>query len=119
MNGTYRPICNQYWDDKDANVVCNYMGYGSNYYRKPMQESISTLLQEVTSVYIGGQTTANGTFGLSDQEPIVVNAACNGTEYGLEQCNGYSIGEAVSYYCQSGLYQAGVRCLEGLSMLVE
>ena len=56
---------------------------------------------------------------MSDQEPIVVNAACDGTEYGLEQCNGYSIGEAVSDYCQSGLYQAGVHCLEGLSMVVE
>ena len=69
--------------------------------------------------FLGGQTTTSGTFGLSDQEPIVVNAACDGTEYGLEQCNGYSIGEAVSDYCQSGLYQAGVRCLEGLSMVVK
>ena len=115
MNGTYRPICNQYWDDKDANAVCNYMGYGSNH-RKLIQEYRNQYTVIRSHFCLGGQTS---TFGLSDQEPIVVNATCNGTEYGLEQCNGYSIGEAVSDYCQSGLYQAGVRCLEGLSVLVE
>ena len=35
-NGTYRPICSadDQWTDNDAAVVCNYIGYGSPYYRE-------------------------------------------------------------------------------------
>ena len=32
-NATYRPICDEGWNDRDAAVICNYNGYGSPYYR--------------------------------------------------------------------------------------
>ena len=34
VNGTFRPICDQGWDDQDADVVCNAMGYNRPIYRK-------------------------------------------------------------------------------------
>ena len=62
----------------------------------------------------GGEATGNSTFGLSSETPVVLNGNCSGTEYYLQECDGYSIEESTSDYCLSGQYQAGVRCIEGL-----
>ena len=54
-------------------------------------------------------------FGLSDQQPILQNPMCNGTEYYLTDCRGYTLNAVTGDYCLSGNYQAGVRCIEGKS----
>ena len=40
VNGTYYPVCDEGWDDSDAAVVCNYLGYNYQYYRECKLESL-------------------------------------------------------------------------------
>ena len=65
-------------------------------------------------MFAGGQATGNSTFGLSNQQPVILRANCSGTEYDLRDCDNYTISEATTDYCLGGQYQAGVRCLEGV-----
>lgn len=34
VNGTYSPVCDEGWDDQDADVVCRYLGYRPPVYSK-------------------------------------------------------------------------------------
>ena len=34
INGTYVAICDEGWDDTEAQLVCNYVGFGEPFYRK-------------------------------------------------------------------------------------
>lgn len=52
-------------------------------------------------------------FGLSNASTILQNLGCNGTEYSFNECPGYDLMALDGPYCQSGNYQAGVRCIEG------
>ena len=64
-------------------------------------------------------TVAEGTygsvFGLSDETPVLQNVMCNGSEYYLSECEGYNLNNVSGDYCLSGNYQAGVRCIEGIT----
>ena len=41
INGTYIAICDQGWDDVEAQLVCNAVGYGEPAYRKSVQSSVA------------------------------------------------------------------------------
>ena len=61
----------------------------------------------------GGQATLNATFGMSGEQPVLLDLMCNGTETNLSECRGYNLGPVSEDYCQGGLNQVGVRCLQG------
>ena len=52
-------------------------------------------------------------FGLSDETPVLQDLMCNGTEYSLSSCPGYDLNNVTGDYCLNGMYQAGVRCIQG------
>ena len=58
-------------------------------------------------------------FGLSDETPVLQNVMCNGSEYSLSYCEGYKPNNISGDYCLSGKYQAGVRCIEGMTILIK
>ena len=61
----------------------------------------------------GPEATRGTVFGLSDETPVLQDLMCNGTEYSLSSCSGYDLNNVTGDYCLSGMYQAGVRCIEG------
>ena len=61
----------------------------------------------------GAEAVPSGVFGLSDKDPILQNPMCNGNEYYLSDCQGYTLNNIAGDYCLSGNYQAGARCIEG------
>ena len=54
-------------------------------------------------------------FGLSDETPILQNLNCSGREYFLSDCPGYALNNVTGEYCLSGMYQAGVLCIQTLT----
>ena len=116
-NGTYRPVCDEDWTYSEAAVVCYNMGYSSPYYRKYLDlilisKEICHLI--LTFILTAGPEATRGTvFGLSDETPVLQDLMCNGTEYSLSSCPGYDLNNVTGDYCLSGMYQAGVRCIEG------
>ena len=59
------------------------------------------------------------TFGLSDETPLEGNFMCLGTEQSLSTCLGYALANATSLECLTGMFQAGVRCIQGIHILRE
>ncbi|GFR73873.1 class A Scavenger Receptor (SRCR domain) with Serine Protease domain [Elysia marginata] len=59
---SYR-VCDDYWDDKGASVVCRMLGYR------------------------GGLATLRSYFGTGDHEIILDDVKCTGTEMSLDECD--------------------------------
>jgi len=78
ING--RPVCDDMWDDKDAEVVCRMLGYNS------------------------GQATSYSTFGQVDTSFIMDDVQCSGYETNITYCPHNSQHNCASYE------GAGVRC---------
>jgi len=75
-----RPVCDDMWDDKDAEVVCRMLGYNS------------------------GQATSYSTFGQVDTSFIMDDVQCSGYETNITYCPHNSQHNCASYE------GAGVRC---------
>ena len=80
-------------------------------------EHVSADLVYNSTPKTGAQATGEMTFGQSEVVPLDGNLMCNGTEYTLSECPGYELVNATSEDCLSGLYQAGVRCIQGISRI--
>merc|ERR1719447_932760 len=78
ING--RPVCDDYWDNRDANVVCRMLGY-------PF-----------------GIATTNSEFGAVEENFIMDNVQCSGHENSICDCTHISV-----HNC-AGSEGAGVRC---------
>ena len=70
-------------------------------------------MYEIFYVFTGAVATEGIEFGLSDEAVLLQNPMCNGTEYYLTDCRGFTPYSVTGDYCLSGNYQAGVRCIEG------
>ena len=76
-------------------------------------KSCSCLFHPLYTVIIsdpGAVGSGGNAFGLSDEEPILKNPMCTGSEFSLKECPGYKLGGASGYYCETGQFQAGVSC---------
>jgi len=79
ING--RPVCDDYWDNNDATVVCRMLGYGS------------------------GIAVQNAAYGLVEGKFIINNVDCKGTEANIHQCT-----KSTAHKCH-GPEGAGVICI--------
>ena len=79
-----RPICDDYWDDRDASVVCRSLGYDS------------------------GIATSHSEFGDVEPNFFMDDVHCDGDEGHIIQCL-----HSVSHNCR-GYEGAGVRCVSDL-----
>lgn len=61
----------------------------------------------------GPEATCGSTFGISEEDSVLRNLMCNGSEYHLSECSGYNLGNITEGYCQDRYTQAGIRCVEG------
>ena len=50
LNGSYLPVCDLGWDDRDAQVVCNNQ-FGSNYSKRDKVNMIVELLKPYVSFF--------------------------------------------------------------------
>ena len=62
-NGTWGTVCDDGWDDTDASVVCQSLGYS------------------------GGKARTGAAFGKGSGEILLDNVNCNGTERDLTECS--------------------------------
>ena len=85
MNGQWGTICDDYWSDKDASVVCHQLGYSAE----------------------GAIARYRAYFGAGTGPIILDDVRCNGTEVTLADC---SARPAYSHNCYHG-EDAGVHCL--------
>ena len=60
------------------------------------------------------EATGGMVFGLSDETPLTRNDVCEGNDYNLTFCEDYEQRNTSDDYCQSGNYQAGVRCIQSM-----
>ena len=79
ING--RPVCDDYWDNNDATVVCRMLGYGS------------------------GIAVQNAAYGSVEGKFILNNVDCKGTEANIHQCT-----KSHAHKCH-GPEGAGVICI--------
>ena len=79
ING--RPVCDDYWDNNDATVVCRMLGYGS------------------------GIAVQNAAYGSIQGKFIINNIDCKGTEANIHQCT-----KSNAHKCH-GPEGAGVICI--------
>ncbi|XP_071476061.1 neurotrypsin-like [Diadema antillarum] len=83
-NGAWGTVCDDYWDDADARVVCRQLGYSTSYAR----------------------AVSGGTYGEGSGSILLDNVGCDGWESSLASCssNGW-------YHHNCGHWDdAGVRC---------
>lgn len=87
-NGSWGSICDSDWDDKDAQVVCNQLGF------------------PISPVYLA-QSKTGAFFGQSSGQIWLDNVDCNGSERSIWSCN--HSGWGVSTTCDHSR-DAGVTC---------
>ena len=92
IGGRYGTVCDDYWDELDARVVCRQLGYS-------------------------GEAVAlkRAFFGSSPSRPIYLdNVRCNGSEPSLLNCTSNEVGMNNCDHSED----AGVRCNSMLDVLV-
>lgn len=83
-------VCDDYWDDRDATVVCRQLGYKSGIAKK------------------------SGQFGLGTGPIWLDNVNCQGTEKGIEDCahNGFNI-QNCNHMEDAGVICSGKYSIDG------
>ncbi len=103
INGTWTGICSEFWDDNDASVVCNQLGYSREgiflISLLPLQINRSNLY-----CFAGARAFSGG---YNSRRSILIGVLnCSGTEQTLSDCSYSSISScnrysAASIMCQS------------------
>ena len=104
-NNQWGTVCDDYWDNNNAKVVCRMLNYSS--YRKYIYSIYYVIV--LSLLYISG-TIARGSayFGQGSGSILLDNVQCTGNEESIFSCYHNSIG---SHDC-SHSDDAGVVCLE-------
>jgi len=85
VNGQWGTICDDYWSDKDASVVCRQLGFSAD----------------------GALAISRAGFGQGTGPIVLDDVRCNGTEETLVDCRS---NEVYTHNCRH-YEDAGVRCL--------
>ena len=108
INGAYVAVCDLGWDDNDAQVACNTLGYNEPFYRMSRSITHAHCAKYMTSNFIGGVAVS----GLTATAPIgVENAECPSNAVNASQCSGDI--PPRSPQCFSNFSAAGVHCIQG------
>ena len=102
-NNQWGTICDEGWDNSDAQVLCKqlkYSSYGKDYYRSNIMDYCGH------NNFIGARGESNAIFGQGSGSIWLSNVACNGTEERLLEC---STGIFGGHTC-SHSDDAGVTC---------
>ena len=103
-NNRWGTVCHDYWDYKDAVVVCNQLGYsGKNFISQPTSVVSRSLLPST-----GGEATTYHYYGYGHGLIVLDSVVCSGFESNLLGCQHNGIG--VITYCDHSK-DAGARCL--------
>ena len=91
LNGIWGSICNQFWDNEDASVVCKQLGY-SPY-------GIVQLVSYIFTTYTGAIASSAVYYTSSSLIHNIIDLNCTGNESNIFSCpyNGYT-----SYSCSLG-----------------
>ena len=109
LNGSYLPVCDLGWDDRDAQVVCNNQ-FGSNYSKRDEVNMIVELLNHMCLFSVGEVFTPQFPLNFTGSRNYVAqDVMCNGTESYVSEC-AYS---PPTPACYEGNRAAGVTCREG------
>jgi deleted-in-malignant-brain-tumors protein 1 len=91
INGVWGTVCDDFWDDADAAVVCNKVGYGP--------ENATAL--------------RNAFFGRGTGPIYLDNVRCEGTEANLFQCDSIGVGSFCSHFEDAGVKCKAPLCNDG------
>ena len=101
-NNQWGTVCDDYWDNNDAKVVCRMLNYSSS-------GKYIYSIYYVIVLYSGAIARGNAYFGQGNGSILLDNVHCIGNEVSIFSCSHNSIG---SHDC-SHSDDAGVVCLKG------
>ena len=103
-NGVWGTVCDYYWDQRDAIVVCRQLGYpyGKVEYFRDSHFGV-------------GAGRMVDVLTLEWDQVWMTNVRCTGTEARLSDCphNGWGVTPSL---CDDHRDDAGVRCTDGMSL---
>ena len=120
FENTWGSVCDEGWQDQDAEVVCRHQGYSSPFYGNNMTIHSNVLVYHVCFMFIHTVATASygSEFGIPYGTPVVIeNVTCTGNESTLLECPNAGYGNT-DVYChgvrgENGInHTAGVWCTE-------
>lgn len=79
VNSTWGTVCNDYWDDSDASVVCRQVGFSG--------EGININIKEIETASIGAIAQTRYYYYLSNFPVHITDLNCNGTEESVLDCS--------------------------------
>ena len=105
-NNQWGTVCDDYWDNDDAKVVCRMLNY---YHFSKYIYSIYYVIV-ISLLYISGAITRdNAYFGQGSGSILLDDVQCTGNEASIFSCAPKRIGSSDCFHDED----AGVVCLEG------
>ena len=105
-NNQWGTVCNDYWDNNDAKVVCRMLNY---YYFSKYIYSIYYVIVVLLLYITGAIARGRDYFGQGSGLILLDNVQCTGTEVSIFSCYHNSIGLNDCGHNED----AGVVCFEG------
>lgn len=92
LGGSWGTVCDDMWDQEEASVVCNQLGYSSrgelNHCRKCINNFffLKTHWTDIIIIYIGAMEVRDSGFGRGTGTIFLDDLQCNGDEDSLINC---------------------------------